>query len=160
MPITTTLGSFRSSNGKAERTRNLRIAKKAAEESSRTKSAFLANMSPEIRTPLGAIMGFTDLLKDAEFDRKERENFLEIIHRNGKALTRIINNILDLAKVEAGRLDFESMEFSLSDLMLGVVELFRDKVRLKDIFVLLKVDPRIVSVSFQTRPGSGRFFLT
>ncbi|WP_218110322.1 PAS domain-containing protein [Oligoflexus tunisiensis] len=108
-------------------------AKEAAEAANATKTSFLANMSHEIRTPLGAIIGFADLLKDEDLAREERTQFVETISRNAKALTRIIDDILDLAKVEAGRLDVEEIEFSLVDLIQEVMNLFEDKARQKGI---------------------------
>jgi PAS domain S-box-containing protein len=115
-------------------------AKEAAEAANATKTSFLANMSHEIRTPLGAIIGFADLLKDENLDPEERDQFVETISRNAKALTRIIDDILDLAKVEAGRLDIEEIEFSLFDLIQEVLELFKDKVRQKGIDLQFKME--------------------
>ncbi|WP_373999351.1 ATP-binding protein [Bdellovibrio bacteriovorus] len=123
-----------------ERTAQLAKAKEAAEAASKMKSAFLANMSHEIRTPLGAIIGFTDLLKEGNLDPVDRDQFLDAISRNGKALTRLIDDILDLAKVEAGRLAIEEVDFSLYDLMSDSVELFREKARQKNLYLLLNIN--------------------
>lgn len=92
-------------------------AKEAAEVANATKSAFLANMSHEIRTPLGAVLGFSELLLGDEMTPSERVNSFEIIKRNGRLLSNIINDILDLSKVEAGRLDFEKTEVSFAEIM-------------------------------------------
>jgi CheY-like chemotaxis protein len=89
----------------------------AAESASQAKSLFLANMSHEIRTPLGAILGFTDLLNDAELTPAEREKYRSIIDRNGRQLIQLIDDILDLSKVEAGHLDIENLEMSLVTLL-------------------------------------------
>lgn len=83
----------------------LRKAKEKAEESDRLKSAFLANMSHEIRTPLNAIVGFSGLLAITE-DQEDREEYMNIINTNNELLLQLINDILDLAKIEAGTLDF------------------------------------------------------
>ncbi|MNJ92705.1 Aerobic respiration control sensor protein ArcB [compost metagenome] len=88
-----------------------------AETANRVKSLFLANMSHEIRTPLSAIMGFADLLKDPQLSASEREQYVGIIQRTGESLTKIINEILDLSKVEAGHLEVEKSSFTLSTLM-------------------------------------------
>jgi signal transduction histidine kinase len=88
-----------------------------AEAANQAKSDFLANMSHEIRTPLGAILGFTDLLSDGSTSEEERRECVEIIKRNGKQLARLIDEILDLTKVESQRLDLETIEFSLRELI-------------------------------------------
>ncbi len=90
----------------------LKAAKEEAERANRLKSAFLANMSHEIRTPLGAILGFTDLMRDPNLSAQEREDFADIVNRNGEQLSAVINDILDLSKVEAGHI---SLEFSDAD---------------------------------------------
>lgn len=121
----------------------LEVAKELAEHANATKSAFLANMSHEIRTPLGAILGFSGLLKDNNLSEKERDQYINTINRNGQSLTRIIDDILDLAKVEAGRLEVEEIDFSLIDLMNEVVDLFREKAKLKGIGLRLKIDQAV-----------------
>ncbi len=113
----------------------LQVAKTDAEKANQTKSSFLANMSHEIRTPLGAILGFTDLLKESELSYEERNQFLDTISRNGKALTKIIDDILDLAKVESGKLDVENLDFSLFDIIDDVMDVFRERTRSKNIFL-------------------------
>ena len=113
----------------------LQLAKDAAEKANSTKSAFLANMSHEIRTPLGAILGFSHLLKDAKLSPEERNRYAETINRNGQSLTHIIDDILDLAKVEAGRLEIEEINFSFKDLLFEVTELFKEKVLQKGIYL-------------------------
>lgn len=93
----------------AEQKGKLKEAKEAAEEASRLKSSFLANMSHEIRTPLGALMGFAELLKE-DPPKDERERYLDVILRNGKSLVQIIDEILDLSKIEAGHIEIETHE--------------------------------------------------
>jgi signal transduction histidine kinase len=101
----------------------LQEAKEIAEAASKSKSAFLANMSHEIRTPLGAILGFTELLRDRKLTREQEEKYLGIILKNGQMLGQLIDDILDLAKVEAGRLAVEHLKFSLRDLMGDLISL-------------------------------------
>jgi PAS domain S-box-containing protein len=90
-------------------------AKAEAEAANSAKSAFLANMSHEIRSPLGAIMGFVDLLKDDTLSLAERNEYLEIISRNADQVVRIVDDILDLSKVEAGMMTIEAIEFNLQE---------------------------------------------
>lgn len=101
----------------------LKEAKEIAEAASSSKSAFLANMSHEIRTPLGAILGFTELLRDRRLSAEQVEKYLGIILKNGQMLGQLIDDILDLAKVEAGRLVVERLQFSLRDLMTDLISL-------------------------------------
>ena len=115
-------------------------AKNAAENANRTKTSFLANMSHEIRTPLGAVLGFSELLKDSNLSAADRDKYVETIARNGRALTRIIDDILDIAKVEAGRLEVEEIAFSFSGLLNEVVELFKDSTKQKSIQINSKID--------------------
>jgi hypothetical protein len=88
-----------------------------AERANRIKSLFLANMSHEIRTPLNAILGFVDLLKDTSLTARERLQYLGIIERTGFNLATIINDILDISKVEAGKLEIEATTGSLTQLI-------------------------------------------
>ncbi len=90
-----------------ELVRTLKAAKEEAVRANKLKSSFLANMSHEIRTPLGAILGFTDLMRDPNLSPEDRETYLDIVTRNGEQLAQIIDDILDLSKVEAGHLTFE-----------------------------------------------------
>lgn len=121
----------------------LEEAKLAAERANQTKTFFLANMSHEIRTPLGAIIGFTDLLKDRNLSTAEREQFLETISRNGKGLTRIIDDILDLAKVESGKIELEAIEFSFIDLLDEALDLFRERTKSKGLYLRLYMDESV-----------------
>ena len=85
--------------------KELRLAKEKAENLDRLKSAFLANMSHEIRTPLNAIVGFASLLVESD-DKKERQDYVDIMQENTELLLQLISDILDLSKIEAGTLDF------------------------------------------------------
>ncbi len=121
-------------------------AKEAAEQASRTKSLFLANVSHEIRTPLAAIVGFSDLLLDGGQSPDEGIECMRTIRRNGQLLTRIIDDILDLSKVEADKLEIEHLRFSLPDLIEDVMALVRLKAEEKNIVVSWAADASVPSV--------------
>ena len=106
--------------------KSLASAIQEAEKATELKSAFLANMSHEIRTPLGAILGFADILKTSNMDAAARNQYLEIISRNGQSLTKIIDDILDLSKIEAGKLEIQSEPIYLAELARDVVAMFSD----------------------------------
>lgn len=98
-----------------------------AEESNRMKSAFLANMSHEIRTPLNAIVGFSQLLAQTE-DKEEAEEFVRIIEDNNNLLLQIINDILDLSKIEAGKMKFDYSDFDISEVMNDLKQVYTPRV--------------------------------
>ncbi|MGZ3726826.1 MAG: response regulator, partial [Pseudobdellovibrio sp.] len=97
------------------------------------KSAFLANMSHEIRTPLGIMLGFTDLIVDPKTSQEDREHFANVLKKNGEQLSVIINDILDLSKVEAGELRIELQNFSLQSVVEDVFSSFEVKAKEKKI---------------------------
>ncbi len=110
-----------------EQSETMKKLKDTAEAASRAKTDFLANISHEIRTPLGSILGFSKLLKTKNPNYKEREEYIEIIDRSGKVLLGIINDVLDLSKIEAGRIDVEKVNFILKDLLKDIENLFQLK---------------------------------
>ena len=99
----------------------LRKAKEKAEESDRLKSAFLANMSHEIRTPLNAIVGFSGLLAVTE-NMEDKEEYINIINSNNDLLLQLINDILDLSRIESGTMDFQFAGHNLPLLMKNVFD--------------------------------------
>lgn len=114
---------------------DLEKALHAAESANSLKSSFLANMSHEIRTPLGAILGFTDLLLDPSLEQEERSRYLKVIQRNGDSLSRLINDILDLSKVESGHLDVEKIPVSVKNVVTEVISLLEVRAKEKDIYL-------------------------
>lgn len=99
----------------------LEEAKGRAEESDRLKSAFLANMSHEIRTPLNSIMGFSELLRDRPYKLKEFETFIKIINDSGEQLLRIIDDIIDLSKIESNQLKIENSLMKVNSTLRSLV---------------------------------------
>jgi two-component system sensor histidine kinase ChiS len=129
-----------------ERTKELREtlvelerAKDAAEAASRAKSVFLANMSHEFRTPLNAILGFTQLMRrNPEVKPEEQEN-LDIIHRSGEHLLGLINDVLQLSKIEAGRATLNAQHFDLHRMLAGLEDMFRLRAQQKGLALYFDV---------------------
>ncbi|MFB2923642.1 PAS domain S-box protein [Aerosakkonema funiforme] len=111
----------------------LRLAKEAAEAANRAKSTFLANMSHELRTPLNAILGFSKLMNRAANLSEEQQENLNIISRSGEHLLTLINQVLDLSKIEAGRIMLNENEFDLYRLLDDVEDIFSWKAREKNL---------------------------
>lgn len=103
----------------------LRIAKEKAEESDRLKSNFLANMSHEIRTPMNAIIGFSDLMTNRDLSDTKKKEYLDMIRQSGLRLLRIINDIMDLSKLEAGSIQLHPTMFRLRDVLEHSINSFR-----------------------------------
>jgi signal transduction histidine kinase/CheY-like chemotaxis protein len=126
-----------------ERTHQLREARDMAEAANRAKSIFLANMSHELRTPLNAILGFSELLtRDATLSAAQREN-LETINRSGEHLLALINDVLELSKIEAGRIVLQAEDFDLFHLLMGLEEMFRLRAEKKGVALLVERSPDV-----------------
>ncbi|MGD8909047.1 MAG: ATP-binding protein [Chromatiales bacterium] len=106
-----------------ERTADLTKARDAAEEANRAKSVFLANMSHELRTPLNAVLGFSQLMKNAPDTTTEQRKNLDIITHSGEHLLNLINNVLDISKIESGRVELEESNLDLHQMLLELKSL-------------------------------------
>ncbi|MDX1451963.1 MAG: ATP-binding protein [Oleiphilaceae bacterium] len=138
----------------------LRISKEEAEAANRAKSDFLANMSHEIRTPMNAILGFTEVLKRGYGkDPEESKRYLATIASSGKHLLDLINDILDLSKVEAGRIEVERISCQAHQVVQEVVKIMRVKASEKGIALDLKATT-VVPEYVQTDPSRLRQIIT
>jgi hypothetical protein len=120
----------------------LRLAKQQAEQAAEVKSAFLANMSHEIRTPLNAVIGFTELLRENP-NTPEAPRYLATVQQSAKALLVLLNDILDSAKLEKGKLELEQTDFNLTELLDNVVSTLWVEARNKQLELKLVLDPKL-----------------
>ena len=120
----------------------LKHAKDQAESANKAKSEFLANMSHEIRTPLNAIMGFSDILAN-QLESKNLANYAASIQKSGKNLLEIINDILDLSKIEAGRLNLNRDYFNVNEFAEYIRQIYSERAYETDIGLEIEVDPNM-----------------
>ncbi|GAX42575.1 multi-sensor hybrid histidine kinase [Tolypothrix sp. NIES-4075] len=121
----------------------LRIAKEAAETANRSKSAFLANMSHELRTPLNAILGFAQLMeRDTTLSDRQRE-WLSTINRSGEHLLNLINDVLEMSKIEAGRIVLNPVSFDLHQLLQTIQEMFQVRSEAKKLSLQMELAPNL-----------------
>lgn len=123
----------------------LQSAKQSAEMANQTKSQFIARMSHELRTPLNAILGFTQILKQESLLSGEHQEYLYIINRSGEHLLDLINDILSLSKIEAGKISLEETCFDLHRLVYEVQDMLRLKADQKGLRLLTHFDPKVPS---------------
>lgn len=129
-----------------KRTAELVTARDAAEAANRAKSDFLAKMSHEIRTPMTAILGYADLLREDALSANDREEHLTTIRRNGEHLLAVINDILDVSKIEAGKMTTERIEASPGEIVADVASLMRARAQEKQVSLTVEYEGPIPAV--------------
>lgn len=118
----------------------LKKAKEKAEESDRLKSTFMANMSHEIRTPMNGILGFADLLKTPDLSGESQKMYIDAINSSGKRMLDIINDLVDISKIEAGQIEIRKESTDIPDVLHELILFFMPEARKKNIDLQLKIE--------------------
>ncbi len=124
----------------------LKISKSRAEESDKLKTAFLANLSHEIRTPMNGIMGFADLLRGEDVTKQEKLDYLGLIESSGQRMLVLIDDLVNVSKIESGTLELVESKFELNNLLKTIFLFFEKEVKAKGLKLKLKNDPDIIIV--------------
>lgn len=150
------VGTINEIQSQKEFENQLKEAKEKAEESDRLKSAFLANMSHEIRTPMNAIIGFTDLILNDLLNKNERHQYLRVIKNSGENLLNIINDIIDISKIESGQLKIKEEKFDLHSVLQNIQNIAESLIIQKDKDIRFLIKPGSTKDVFQIRADQYR----
>ncbi len=131
---------------------NLRETKEKAEESDKLKSFFLANISHEIRTPMNAIIGFSDILAMPNFPEKDRKKYISYLKESTNTLLQLIDNIMDLSKIEAGQIKFKKEKFTVSAILKEEINLLKIKKEKenKNLELIIKINDNVETLSINS----------
>ena len=124
---------------------SLNESERKIKEASSLKEQFLANMSHEIRTPMNAIIGFTNILKRTNLEAEQR-SYVQNIHSAGENLLALINDILDLSKIEAGMIQLEETNFSLRSLISSIAAMFDEKIKEKNLYLKIEIEEEVPDI--------------
>jgi len=131
-------------------TQELVKAKERAVESDRLKSAFLANMSHEVRTPLNGILGFSELLEDPKLTEESRQHYIKVIRSSGDRMLSIINDIIDISKIESGQMKVSISETNINELIESLYFFFKPEVERKGMQLSTKISLPVEMAYIQT----------
>ncbi|MDC9725191.1 MAG: PAS domain S-box protein, partial [Gammaproteobacteria bacterium] len=136
-----------------DRNEEIELKNKQLDEASKMKSEFLANMSHELRTPLNAILGFSEAMRDNMFGdvNEKQEDGLGVIYESGQHLLSLINDILDLSKIEAGKMELDCTNFNLNDLVDRSISIIKEKANKHNIHLTLDLDAQMGEMSADER---------
>jgi len=137
----------------SERNEEIELKNRQLDEASRMKSEFLANMSHELRTPLNAILGFSEAMKDSMFGEvnDKQEEGLAVIFESGQHLLSLINDILDLSKIEAGKMEIDCSSFELNEVIERSISIIKEKANKHNIHLNFNLDPQLGKISADER---------